>query len=775
MWRVAYSPDPLCDDEEEGDSVIARASASISDLLRRDNDDDDGPMLEAFEEGGRSARVALADLAARTISDLTPWSTVSNGSVPASMNGSSAASNEATAPSSHCFVVEPLHDMKSSVMTTGRHHRGRGRRLNRAMTGRMSDGGKVNGSKGKKKKKKRSYPPYVLERSDVFCRGDELLVTIRIIDVPSEEGQEEGSNVPKDGKKRETERTSALLHFLDHLAQSLRRDDAILRHAASSVLQHRLRSLLPTHDAVAFVADGSVLPRRSGASSLPMSCPPAVPFRAPEGSPMRKTVTVEMGKLSKYLPEEEGESGGGRVNGSSTVSITGLVIPKGVTLIAGGGYHGKSTLLRTIAAGVYDKLPGDGRERCVTDRNAVTVRAEDGRYVNRCNVSAFISNLPTPPAPPPTASSHPTYSSAAASAIDTTQFSTREASGSTSQASNTSEAIEMGASAMLVDEDVSAANFMARDGRMRALVMDESITPFLYRVNGIYATLGISSVVVVGGVGDWLDVPHHVIKLDRYVTYDATEKARSISKQFSHGHVQYGGRGVVHRLPWEGGDINPMQRRPTDGSVETFRDAEVSLLEGGGRAALHGNGGGEGKDSANDRDAGDDDDDDDLGVIDMSRCEQLLGRAEQLYGCALCASWLIGEAGRNPGLGTRGLLLRLDEALDDGGLAELLKSPQSSSHEGNGTVTLKKDNDGSDLLSGLDTRSSDSLLESLGYAYRPRKLEVYMALTRTRGVQFENIPEDDDGAASAAERAAAERKAKLAELWANRRKGRNEK
>lgn len=120
----------------------------------------------------------------------------------------------------------------------------------------------------------------------------------------------------------------------------------------------------------------------------------------------------------------------------------------------------------------------------------MTIRAEDGRYVNTCNVSAFISNLPTPPG--------------ITKQIDTTHFSSCEASGSTSQAANVSEAIEMGAQVFLVDEDVSAANFMARDGRMRALVMDESITPLLYRVNGMYQTHGISCVVVVGGVGDWL-------------------------------------------------------------------------------------------------------------------------------------------------------------------------------------------------------------------------------------------------------------------------------
>ena len=152
-------------------------------------------------------------------------------------------------------------------------------------------------------------------------------------------------------------------------------------------------------------------------------------------------------------------------------------------------------MLRAVAAGVYDKIPGDGRELCVTVPETVTIRAEDGRYVNNCNISAFISNLPTPPG--------------VEKSIDTTLFSSGEASGSTSQAANVAEAIEFGAKVFLVDEDVSAANFMARDGRMRALVMDESITPLLYRVNGMYNKLGISCVVVVGGVGDWLGKFHY--------------------------------------------------------------------------------------------------------------------------------------------------------------------------------------------------------------------------------------------------------------------------
>jgi predicted ABC-class ATPase len=335
-----------------------------------------------------------------------------------------------------------------------------------------------------------------------------------------------------------------------------------LRHAAVSTMQDKIRRQLmdassPVHG-VAFIANGAILPRKNGASADPMASPPAVPFGAPENSSLACSVTVDLGPWHPYLDQAASPyfrpAPPPNSNSGTLVTLHGLLVKRGITWIVGGGYHGKSTLLRCIAAGVYNKIPGDGREFCVTVPDALSIRAEDGRCVNNCNVSAFISNLPTFPLDSiETTESTPALSigTLAPPPSRTQHFSTGEASGSTSQAANVAEAIELGVTAMLVDEDVSAANFMARDGRMRALVMDESITPLLYRVNGMFTTLGISTVVVVGGVGDWLDVPHHVLMMDRYRCLDATAKARSISKQFSHGHVQYSGRGVVHRLEWE--------------------------------------------------------------------------------------------------------------------------------------------------------------------------------------------------------------------------------
>jgi predicted ABC-class ATPase len=247
-----------------------------------------------------------------------------------------------------------------------------------------------------------------------------------------------------------------------------------------------LRRLLPDLGLVAFVADGSVLPRESGASDRPLG-EGAVPFEGPE----ELRVSVE-------LPNR-GE-------------VSGMGVPEGVTLVAGGGFHGKSTLLSALSWGVYDHVPGDGREYVVTRADAVKIRAEDGRSVAGVDISAMIGELP--------------------GGRSTASFSTPNASGSTSQAANIAEALEVGTSLLLVDEDTSATNFMIRDERMRELVRKEPISPFIDLVRPLHRTLGVSTVVVVGGVGDYLDVADRVILMEDYAPSDATPRAREVTSRF---------------------------------------------------------------------------------------------------------------------------------------------------------------------------------------------------------------------------------------------------
>jgi predicted ABC-class ATPase len=247
-----------------------------------------------------------------------------------------------------------------------------------------------------------------------------------------------------------------------------------------------LRRRLPEHGLVAFVADGSILPRESGASDRPLR-EGAVPFEGPE----ELRVSVE-------LPNHG--------------QIVGMGIPEGVTLVAGGGFHGKSTLLSALSWGVYDHVAGDGREYVVARPDAVKIRAEDGRSVAGVDISAMIGELP--------------------GGRSTQTFSTPNASGSTSQAANIAEALEVGTSLFLVDEDTSATNFMIRDERMRELVHKEPISPFIDLVRSLHRTLGVSTVVVVGGVGDYLDVAERVILMEDYEPSDATPRAREVVREF---------------------------------------------------------------------------------------------------------------------------------------------------------------------------------------------------------------------------------------------------
>jgi len=417
------------------------------------------------------------------------------------------------------------------------------------------------------------------------------------------------------------------------------------------------------------------------------------------------------------------------------VILTGLLIPTGVTLIVGGGYHGKSTLLRAIATGIHDKVPGDGREFCVTVSDAVSVRAEDGRSISGCNISAFISNLPLlngiSSGPPSDGENFQLNGSVILKKPDeapdevTRYFKTREASGSTSQASNVVEAIESGASCMLIDEDVSAANFMARDGRTRALVMDESITPLLYRVNGMYDSLKISTIVVVGGVGDWLDVPDQVLLLDRYVISDATTKARSISAQFSYGHVQYAGRGLVHRLPWENSGT-PHPRRPDN--LRDFVESTIEVCPNSTTMTF-----------VNQNEC-EENMDDNLGEIEMGRCEQLYGKSQQLFGCGIILKHVLKVAATNEDLSIREILEVCEKEVDDYGLRK--------------------------TMSNHDMRDC---IRDIGYALRPRKHEVAMALCRMRGLNFVEVPKTKNAIELDEEMEKERRKRELAELWNNRR------
>lgn len=243
---------------------------------------------------------------------------------------------------------------------------------------------------------------------------------------------------------------------------------------ALSTKQADIRAWLEKSDYCAFIANGSILPRAK-ATDLPLTG--AIPFRS--------------------APNDEIEVCG----------VRGMAFRRGVTVITGGGYSGKSTLLDAISAGIYDHCLGDGRELCITDASAMTISAEDGRSVKSVNISPFIKWLP---------------------GGDTRDFSTDHASGSTSQAANIMEAVDCGAKLLLIDEDRSATNFMIRDRMMKELIKREPITPFTDRVGELYASCGVSTILVIGGSGEYLAVADPIYLMEDYLIHDVTGRSREI-------------------------------------------------------------------------------------------------------------------------------------------------------------------------------------------------------------------------------------------------------
>ncbi|MFO8071005.1 MAG: ABC-ATPase domain-containing protein [Polyangia bacterium] len=367
----------------------------------------------------------------------------------------------------------------------------------------------------------------ILERSSVVLDGDGG-VEVRFV-----------AGLPAFGRKVAGRQAAAML--LDEVpriaAASLVYEaldaGALERHAEIAEDADALRAMLGELDLVGFVANGAVLPRASGVDERPLTDGRVVPFR----SPPSLRVEVE-------LPNH------GRV--------AGMGVPRGITLVAGGGYHGKSTLLTALEAGVYDHVPGDGRELVVSDPAAVEIRAEDGRRVERVDIRPFINDLPF--------------------GRDTKAFRSENASGSTSQATNIIEALEVGANTLLVDEDTSATNFMIRDHRMQELVASqrEPITPFIDKVRQLRDERGVSTVLVLGGSGDYFDVADTVICMAEYLPEDVTERAGEIAE-----------RHRALRSP-EGGESfgDPTPRLPLGESIDPRRGKRPVKISARGRRAI---------------------------------------------------------------------------------------------------------------------------------------------------------------------------------------------
>ncbi len=276
-----------------------------------------------------------------------------------------------------------------------------------------------------------------------------------------------------------------------------------------------LRNQLKNHKLVAFIPNGAILPRRSGVDDRPLLTE-FIPFKSPP--------TLEIS-----------------FNRPNFAEIKGMRIPEGITLIVGGGYHGKSTLLQAIQKGIYNHIPEDGREFVVSRKSTVKIRSEDGRSIVGVDISPFINHLPQ--------------------GRSTRSFSTPNASGSTSQAANIIEALEMQAQVFLIDEDTAATNFMIRDQRMQKLIAKEKepITPFIDKIRQLYQDYAVSSVLVMGGSGDYFEVADTVIGMDSFQPIDLTQKAKEVAKNYFNQRMAEGGEffgQIALRIPLKE-TINP--------------------------------------------------------------------------------------------------------------------------------------------------------------------------------------------------------------------------
>ncbi len=360
----------------------------------------------------------------------------------------------------------------------------------------------------------------VLPRTSVFVNSD--FVEARFV-----------MGLPARGRKIDSGTAGRMFfHELPEIVEkslvykNLNREE-LTRHIEVAEDADHLREELDGSGLIAFVADGSLLPRKSGIDQAPMEKKEAVLFRSPESL-----------RVDFTLPNRG--------------TISGMGIRKGITLIVGGGYHGKSTLMNALERGIYNHLPGDGREFVVTGRGAVKIRAEDGRRIEKTCISPFISNLPFN--------------------RNTDSFSTGDASGSTSQSANIIEAIEAGADILMIDEDTSATNFMIRDHRMQELVAKEKepITPFIDKVEQLHTDHGISTVLVIGGSGDYFDVAHTVICMVEYLPEEVTEEASRIAGKYRAERSREGGSGfgtLIRRIP------SPESLDPSRGKREVKIDA----------------------------------------------------------------------------------------------------------------------------------------------------------------------------------------------------------
>ncbi len=246
--------------------------------------------------------------------------------------------------------------------------------------------------------------------------------------------------------------------------------------------QCEIRKYLKDNDYVCFIKNGSILPREKENN---VSKTDATPFQAP--STMEYTIKLKSGEI-----------------------LTGMVIAKGLTVITGGGYSGKTTIIDAIESGIYNHVEGDGREYVITEETALKVYAEDGRVVNNLDMSPFFKQE--------------------ISEESIEDFSTEHASGSVSQAANIIEAVYAGSKLLLIDEDKSATNFMVRDKIMRKIINNEPIIPLTDRIDELTKKMNIAVIMVIGAISEYFNYADKILLTEDYKLYDISDNVEKTDK-----------------------------------------------------------------------------------------------------------------------------------------------------------------------------------------------------------------------------------------------------
>ncbi len=261
---------------------------------------------------------------------------------------------------------------------------------------------------------------------------------------------------------------------------------------------------IETADADAFVnnmEDADQLRQHLGASGQ-------ISFVA-EGALLTRIKSEDTPDYERLIPLEVDDSLIDEVEVPHAGTVRGLGIPHGLTLILGESNGGRVDLTEAIAQGIYNHVPGDGRESVVTVADAVAIHSEAGRSIQQVDISAFATELLDGGNP--------------------ASYSCKSAGSFSSQAASTVEALEAGARVLLYDEHSSSSTFLSSDTRVSPLLGKSIRNSLASRARQMVDELGIS-IVVAGSslVAEFIPIADKILRVENYRVSDITEEAKEL-------------------------------------------------------------------------------------------------------------------------------------------------------------------------------------------------------------------------------------------------------